>query len=356
MSKNYYEILGVEKSASKDEIKKAFRKLAHEHHPDKKGGDEAKFKEANEAYSVLSDDTKRAQYDTYGSAGMGGGQGGQGFGGFDWGNFQGGFQGGQGVEFDLGDIFGDFFGGGQSRQKRGHDISTDIHLSFEEAVFGADKTLILNKVSVCDTCKGDGAKSGSSFDTCTTCNGKGKVQEMKRSIIGSFATTRTCEVCHGVGKVPKEKCETCNGKGTLRRDEDIKIHVPAGINNGEVLSVRGQGEAVSGGISGDLYIKIHVEEHPLFVKDGPHLHMDLHVKLSDALLGTKVDIKTLDGTITLTIPEGVGFFEILRVKGKGVPYANGKRGDILVRVVIDMPKKLSKETRKQIESLKENGI
>ncbi len=361
MSKDYYQTLGVDKSATKDEIKKAFRKLAHEYHPDKKGGNETKFKELNEAYSVLSDDSKRSQYDTFGSGNMGGSQsggfgGGQGFDGFDFSGFQGGFQQGNGVEFDLGDIFGEFFGGGRRRAPRGRDISVDITLSFEESIFGVQRTIILNKVSVCDTCGGSGAKRGSVQNTCSTCNGKGKIQEMRRSIIGSFSTTKVCETCHGFGKVPKEKCETCNGRGTLKRNKDIKAAIPAGIEDGQVLSMRGQGEAVTGGTSGDLYIKVHVEQHNLFSKEGNNLVMDLHVKLSDALLGVRTDIKTLDGTITLTIPEGVNFFEVLRVKGKGVPYTHGKRGDLLARIIIDMPKKMSKEAKKAVEELRTRGI
>lgn len=359
--KDYYQTLGVEKNASKDDIKKAFRKLAHEYHPDKKSGNEAKFKEVNEAYSVLSDDTKRAQYDNFGSAGMnGGGGGGQGgFGGFDWGGFQqqGGFQQG-GVEFDLGDIFGEMFGGGfggRQQQKRGRDISIDISIPFRDSIFGTKRTVLLTKISLCEVCEGSGAKLGTAMETCPTCNGKGKIQEMKRSIIGSFATTRTCETCHGSGKVPKEKCTNCHGKGTLKKEEQIEIAVPAGIDNGEMLRMTGMGEALAGGTSGDLYIKVHVEAHKTFRKDGVNLLMDLPIKLTDALLGAKIDIETLDGTIALHVPEGVNFFEVLRVKGKGVPHGS-KRGDILVRIIIQTPKKISKDVKKLLEDLKERGI
>ncbi len=361
MAKDHYQTLGIQKGASKDEIKKAFRKLAHEYHPDKKGGDEAKFKEVNEAYSILSDDQKKSQYDTYGNAdaagqGFGGG-GGQGFGGFDFSGFQGGFQQGNGVEFDLGDIFGDIFGGGgRSKTKKGADISVDIELTFEESIFGVDKIIILNKVSTCDTCSGSGAKRGTAMDTCSTCSGKGQIQEMRRSIIGSFASVRQCETCHGTGKIPKEKCETCHGAGVTKRDEDIKIPIPSGIENGETLSMRGYGEAIPGGTTGDLYIRVHVKKHPTFRKEGSNLVMDLHVKLSDALLGTKMDIKTLDGNVTLTIPEGTNFFDVLRMKERGVPMSKSKRGDILVRVIIDMPKKISKDVRKTLEDLKERGV
>lgn len=360
MSKDYYKILGIEKSASQDDVKKAFRKLAHEYHPDKKTGNEAKFKEINEAYGVLSDNTKRKQYDAYGNADFAGAQGfggGQGFGGFDFSGFQGGFQQGNGsVEFDIGDIFGDIFGGGRQRTQKGRDISTDMELTFEESVFGVEKNVILNKVSVCDTCLGTGAKKGSAMDTCTTCNGQGKVREIKRSIIGSFESVRTCETCHGNGKIPREKCETCKGKGILRRDEDIKVSIPAGIENGQTISYRGKGEAILDGEAGNLFIQIHVKPHPVFKKVGNDLYMDLRIKLTDAILGSHVDIKTLDGTITLTIPEGVNFFETLRVKGKGVPYAKGKRGDLFVRVVIEIPKKISKDVKKSVEDLRSKGV
>ncbi len=356
MSKDYYKVLGVEKNASKEDIKKAFRKLAHEFHPDKKGGNEGKFKEVNEAYGILSDDTKRAQYDAYGTAGFSGAGGfnpNQGFGGFDFS----GFQNAGGVEFDLGDIFGEFFGGGgRTKNKRGKDISIDISLSFEESVFGTKRTVVLNKSSSCESCTGSGAKRGTSLETCSTCNGKGKIQEIKRSIIGSFSAVRVCDVCHGSGKIPKEKCGTCHGTGINRRDQDIQISVPSGIEDGEVLRMSGQGEAIQGGISGDLYIKIRVEPHPQFEKEGDNLIMDLHIKLSEALLGTTKDIKTLDGTINLKIPEGINFFEVLRVRGKGIPHDSGKRGDLLVRIIIDMPKKLSKDVKRIVEELNSKGV
>jgi molecular chaperone DnaJ len=357
MSIDYYKILGVDKNASQDEIKKAFRKLAHEHHPDKQGGNDAKFKEANEAYSVLSDENKRKQYDTFGSAGPN--MGGAGFNpndfGFDFSGFQGGFNGG-GVEFDLGEMFGDIFGGGRQRTKRGSDISVDVQLSFEESIFGLEKTIVINKTSVCDECVGTGAKKGSGFKTCHTCSGKGKVTEIKRSILGSFQTTRTCEICHGSGKEPEEKCPVCHGSGIHKRNQELKVKIPAGIEDGEMVRLTGAGEAVSGGQAGDLYIKIHVKPHPLYEKEGVNLVTELNVKLSDALLGTEHTLKTLDGDIILKIPEGVTFGEILRVKGKGVPVTTSKRGDILVKVNIVMPKRLSKDSRKKIEELKKEGM
>src|SRR3989338_6166359 len=231
MNKDYYEILGINKKAPKEEIKKAFRTLAHKYHPDKKTGDDAKFKEINECYSVLSDDKKRAEYDSYGQtfSGAGGGQsggfvGGQGFGDFDFSQFTQGGQGG-GFEFDLGDIFGNVFGCGNRRTqaKRGRDISVDIELSFEESVFGVERIVLLNKVSKCDTCGGSGAEKGSEMVKCTTCNGKGQIREVKRTFFGQFETTNTCETCLGTGKVPKVKCHACRGQGILKKESEIKV-------------------------------------------------------------------------------------------------------------------------------------
>lgn len=360
MAKNYYDILGIEKKASKDDIKKAFRKLAHQYHPDKKGGDEVKFKEASEAYGVLSDDSKRSQYDTYGANAGGAGQGAgfnpNDFSGFDFSGFNGG---NGGVEFDLGDIFGDFFGGGRGGsggQKKGRDISVDIEISFEESIFGVDKEIRINKTATCSTCEGSGAKKGTQLNTCAVCNGKGKVSEMRRSIIGSFQTVRTCENCHGTGKIPKEKCETCKGNGVVKQDQTLKISIPSGLEDGEMLRMNGQGEALQGGLTGDLYIKVHVKHHKLFQKVGNDLVMNLEVKLSDAILGGSYTVKTLDGDINLKIPESLAIGQVLRVKDKGVPQTNGRRGDILVRTHINIPNKLSKDVKKLVEELRSKGV
>lgn len=363
MAKNYYETLGVDKKASKDEIKKAFRKLAHEHHPDKTGGDATKFKEASEAYSVLSDDKKRAEYDTYGrtfsEAGAGGfnpGAGGFGdFGGFDFSGM-----GGEGMEFDLGDIFGQFFGGArqstQTRQKRGSDISIDVEISFQEAVFGVERKIIISKTALCDVCHGNGAEPGSALKTCPTCNGKGKIHETRSSLLGTFSTVRACSTCNGSGKVPEVKCKKCHGLGVQKKQEEISIKIPAGINDGEMIRLGGAGEAVAGGSAGDLYIKVHVKRHPTFRKEGSNLVMDLNIKLSTALLGGEYAIQTLDGEIKLIIPSGITFGEILRVKGKGVPIDRNKRGDLMVKINIQLPHKVSKSAAKLIEELKKEGI
>ncbi len=357
MAKDYYGILGVDKKASKDDIKKAFRKLAHEHHPDKKGGNADKFKEASEAYAVLSDDQKRAEYDTYGQTFSGGGQGqpGAGFGGFDFSGFnQEGFQ-----DFDLGDIFGQFFGGsrgGGTRAKRGADISVDIEISFHESVFGVDRSIILNKTSTCDECAGSGAEKGTEMKTCTTCNGKGKIHETKNSFLGTFTTTRVCATCNGVGKIPTQKCKKCHGLGVIKKQEEIKIKIPAGLENGEMIRLTGAGEAVAGGQSGDLYIKVHVKKHAIYRKDGVNIATDLNIKLSTALLGGEYNLETLEGPIILKIPVGVSHGEILRIKGKGVPYDRSKRGDLLVKIHIQLPSKLSKSAAKLVEELKKEGI
>jgi molecular chaperone DnaJ len=365
MSKDYYETLGVSKKADKEEIKKAFRTLAHKYHPDKKGGDAEKFKEINEAYSVLSDEKKRAEYDTYGRTFSGGHAGGQGgFGqGNPWGDFDfSGFtQGNSGnFEFDLGDIFGDMFGGGRRRgPTRGRDISIDIELSFEESIFGVERTVLLNKVSSCNVCNGTGAEKGSELVTCEKCNGKGSVREIKRTFLGQVEVSATCENCHGKGKVPKVKCSTCRGAGVLKRESEIKVKIPAGIEAGEMIRLSGAGEAVpgntGGGQAGDLYIKIYVKKHSVFKKEGLNLVMDQNIKLTDAILGSNYTIHTLDGDINLKIPEGISHGEVLRVKGKGVP-AGKSRGDLLVKIHIAIPKKLSKEAKKIIENLKTEGI
>jgi len=354
MAKDYYNILGVTKEASKDDIKKAFRKLAHKYHPDKKGGDEQKFKEVNEAYQILSDEKKRMEYDSYGQV-FGNGAGAGGAGGFDFS----GFQGGAGFEdLDLGDIFSEFFGGGarRGRARRGRDISIDLELPFEESVFGTNRKVLLTKATTCSTCGGNGAKKGTTLQSCSTCNGKGSVHETKRSILGTFSSTVECHECAGTGEVPKEKCEDCKGLGIVKKEEEIEIKVPAGIKDGEMIRLSGAGEAVTRGVAGDLYVKIHVETHPVFTREGNNLAMTLHIKLSDALLGGAYTITTLDGNLKLTIPKGVSFNEILRVRGKGVPVDTKRRGDLLVKLDIKLPSKLSRKSVKLVEELKKEGI
>lgn len=353
---DYYKTLGVDKSASKDEVKKAFRKLAGQYHPDKKTGDEAKFKEISEAYAVLGDEKKRAEYDSYGHAfqGAGGGQG-QGFGGFDFSGFQ--QQGG----FDINDIFenfGDMFGGqGGQQQKRGRDISIDINLSFKDAIFGVTRKVLITKNSACTDCEGTGGKPGTEMTSCTTCNGQGRVRETRQSIMGTFQTVKVCDSCNGSGKVPKEKCGHCAGVGVRRQEEEIEIKIPAGIQNGEVVRMTARGEAVPGGQPGDLYIKLHVDSDPNIKREGNNLVATLPVKLTDALLGEEYAVETLDGSVTIKVPAGVKHGELLRIKGKGVPHTSGTgRGDYLVRINIETPAKLSKKAKKLVEELRNEGI
>ncbi|MEI6864243.1 MAG: DnaJ C-terminal domain-containing protein, partial [Candidatus Adlerbacteria bacterium] len=328
--RDYYEVLGVAKSASKDEIKKAFHKLAHKLHPDKATGDADKFKEVSEAYSILSDDKKRAEFDSYGRVFQdgtgpgGGGFGGQQAGGFDFSQFGDAFQQGFGG-FDFSDIFGDAFGGGSQRQRRGRDISIDLELNFKESIFGTKRRVLLAKTAQCETCHATGAAPGSKMQTCKHCNGTGKIHETNNSFFGTITMQSPCRHCHATGKVPEEKCHTCRGEGVYKKQEEIEIAVPAGIEGGEMIRLTGAGEAVQGGASGDLYVKVHVQPDPRFKKEGSNLLTDLSVKLSDALLGTDYKIATLDGEENISVPAGVTHGEMLRVKNKGVPNSHGKR-------------------------------
>lgn len=355
--KDYYQILGVDKKASKDEVKKAFRKLAHQYHPDKKGGNEAKFKEVNEAYQVLSDDAKRAQYDQGGMGGFsgfnaGGAPGGFDFSGFDFSNFAG----GQEMQFDFGDIFSNIFSGGSGRARRGRDISVDIELPFADSIFGTERTMLISKVGTCDTCKGSGGEPGTTTKTCPECNGKGKVRETRRSFIGTFTSMSECAKCHGRGTIPEKACKTCDGAGVLKKSEEVKVMIPAGIENGEMIRLAGRGEAISNGPAGDLYVKIHVEKDKVFTREGENLKMDLNIKLSDALLGGSYTIKTLNSELTVKIPAGVSAGEMLRVKGEGVGPKGSRRGDLLIKVLIPTPTKLSTKAKKIIEELKGEGL
>lgn len=358
MSKDYYQILGVNKGASKDDIKKAFHKLAHKYHPDKNGGDEAKFKEVNEAYQVLSDEQKRAQYDQFGSAGPNMGGGGFNGGGFDFSNF-GGFQQSDGsFEFDLGDMFGDFFGGGRraAKQRRGADLQTSISLDFKESIFGIEKEIRITKPSTCNTCKGSGAKPGTELHTCSQCNGVGTVKNIQRTILGSIATTQLCDKCHGVGKIPKSPCEHCKGKGVVNEPRTIKINVPAGIQNGETLRLGGMGEATPGGKSGDLYVRVSVTPHKSIIRQGNDLVTQLTIKLSDALLGAQYAVETLDGQKPIAVPAGTKIGDTVVLKGLGVPISGSKRGNFVVKLNIKLPEKLSKRAKEIIEELKGEGI
>ena len=349
MSKrDYYEVLGVSKTATQDELKKAYRKLARKYHPDlNKDNEEAaeKFKECNEAYSVLSDDQKRAQYDQFGHAafengGMGGGGGFGGAGGF------GGF-GGSGME----DIFDMFFGGqggrGGNRAKsgpqRGADLRFDLEITFEEAAFGLEKEINLYRDETCDHCHGEGAEPGSKIESCPECNGTGYVRFTQNTMFGQMVNERPCSRCKGEGKIISEPCKECRGKGTVKRNKKLKVKIPAGVDNGSRLRVSGEGEAgAKGGPSGDLYVYLYVKPHKFFERDGTTVLCEVPINIVQATLGADIKVPTLDGQVTMKVPEGTQPGKVLRLKGKGIPsLRGGGRGDQLVLIKVVVPTKLS---------------
>lgn len=355
MSKrDYYEILGIQKNASADEIKKAFRKLALQHHPDKEGGDETKFKEANEAYEVLKDQQKRQRYDQFGHAGVGGSAGGGG-----GSNPFEGFGNGQGFEFNfgdggLGDIFGSFFGGGQSQQRgprRGRDVETSIELMFEEAIFGAEKTLTITLDDECTHCKGSTVEPGHDFKTCDTCKGAGQQTRVMNTMFGAIQQQVVCETCGGRGRVPEKVCTVCHGKGTERKKQDVTVKIPAGVDDGATMRLRERGEAIADGAKGDLYVNLRVKSHKKFTREGDLILSDEHVSMVDAALGTEIEVVTVDGTITMKIPAGTQSGTDFKLSGHGVPHVRGGgRGAHIVRIIVDTPTKLTKKQREVLES------
>ena len=358
MSKDYYKTLGVEKTASADEIKKAFRKQAHKYHPDKKDGDEVKFKEANEAYQVLSDQKKRAQYDQFGSSGGNpfGGQGGPqgGFGGFDFSGFQNGGAGGFDFgDIDLGDLFGGGFGGGRrSRRRKGADMQIRIEIDFIDAVFGVKKKVSLDHTKSCNDCGGTGAEENSGMETCSECNGQGKVQTQ---MMGIFATVTECPTCEGSGQLPKNRCKKCKGAGINREKDSIEFSIPAGIKHGDTLRISGRGQSIKNGPSGDLFVQILVKSHKTFSRNGMDLLMNYEIPISDAVLGAKHSIALLDGTkIDIKIPAGTTHGTTLRVSGKGI-VTDRSKGNLLIDIKIRVPKKLSKKAKAAMEVLQSEG-
>ncbi len=366
MAKDLYETLGVSKGASDDEIKKAYRKLAHKHHPDKAGGNTEKFKEINAAYQVLSDKEKRGQYDQYGQTfeqGQRGG-GGQGFGGFDFSGFQ---QGGQGFGGDFGggfeDIFSDIFGGAsggrQNSQKAGRDIQVDAEISFEEMVKGAHREVSLLRRVVCDQCRGSGGEPGTKEETCHTCKGSGQIKQTMRSFFGTFVQASTCSTCSGIGKTYAKKCHKCGGDGRVREQQKIAFDIPAGISNGQTISLQGQGEAGERGSSnGDLFVNIHVKPHNYFERKGDDILSTQHISFSQAVLGDKISVRTIDDKISIKIPSGTQSGETFRIKEQGIPQLgrNSIRGHQLVKIIVDVPKNLSRDQRKLLEELKKAGL
>ena len=355
--RDYYEVLGVSKSATPDEIKKAYRQLAKKYHPDLNPDNkeaEAKFKEANEAYEILSDSDKKEKYDRFGFAGVdpsyGAGQGGGGFGGF------GGFDGG--MDFDLGDLFGSFFGGfggggGRSNPnapRRGSDIQTNIYISFEEAAKGCKKTVEFQKIEVCDECSGSGAAKGSSPQTCPDCNGRGQINVQQRTPFGTISTSKPCQRCGGKGTFNPNPCSRCKGAGRIRRTVKQEITIPAGIDDGQIFTVRNQGNAgANGGPAGDLRVGVIVKPHPFFERDGYNVWYDVKVSFVQAALGDKLRVPTLDGQVEYILPAGTQPGDIFKLKGRGIHVLNStRRGDQLIRVNIEVPKNLNDKQKEAL--------
>jgi len=352
--RDYYEVLGVGKNAGDDEIKKAYRSLAKKYHPDMNPGDkeaEAKFKEANEAYAVLSDPEKREKYDQYGHAAfdpsMGGGSG---FGGFDFG----------GSGFDFGDIFGSFFGGGRSSSgsranapMEGDDILARINITFDEAVFGCKKEVKFARVESCPECDGSGAEKGTKPETCQTCRGTGRVTVQQQTMFGYMQSQRACSACGGKGKIIKSPCKNCNGKGRIKITKKLEVKIPAGIDSMQRIVLRGQGSAgINGGRAGDLVIEVHVAGHKFFERNGNNVFCDIPISFAEAALGAEIDVPTLDGkTEKYRIPEGTQTGTTFTLRGEGIPDINSKRrGDIIFTVIVETPKNLTGEQKKLLEA------
>jgi molecular chaperone DnaJ len=359
MAKDYYQILGISKNATQTDIKKAYRKLAHQYHPDK-GGDEQKFKEINEAYQILSNTEKKHQYDQFGRAFEGGGfQGGQP--GWDFG-FDQGFDPSD-VDFDLGEIFGEMFGfGGPARKrdlKRGKDIEVEIELPLEAILKTQEKEISLNKEILCTRCQGRGAEPGSRVKECFSCRGQGEVQQIKKTFLGSFIRYTVCPECGGEGSKPEKPCNVCKGEGRIKGEEKIKIFIPAGVDTNQVIKIEGGGEAgKKGGKAGNLYLRIFIKKHPIFQRRGDDIFVSLPVSFSQAALGDEVELSTLEGSkLLLKIPQGTESGKVLRVSGKGIPHFSGwGRGDMFMEFIVKTPKKLTKKQKELLEKLKEEGI
>lgn len=350
--KDFYEVLGVEKNATEADIKKAYRKLAKQYHPDVNQEDksaEAKFKELSEAYEILSDTQKRAQYDRFGHAGVDPNAyagGGQGFGDFDFGG--------------IGDIFESFFGGGggfgrstktRNGPQKGADLKYSMEIAFEEAAFGIEREMSINRLEACSTCNGTGAKPGTSPTTCAHCGGTGQVQVKQSTPFGQFVNIKACDVCRGEGKIIVNPCTTCNGKGKIKKGVKIKLNIPAGIDDGQTISLRGEGEPGSkGGPSGDLFVTIKVKPHSLFKRQGNDVICEMPITFVQAALGAELEVPTLDGKVKYTMPEGTQTGSVFRLKNKGIPFLRGNgRGDHYIKVDIDVPKKLNEKQKAMLK-------
>lgn len=353
-TRDYYEILGVSKSATEAEIKKAYRKAAMEHHPDKHGGDDAKIKEINEAYETLKDGQKRAAYDQYGHAAAQ--NGGNPFAGA-------GFGGAEGFDFSgmgFGDIFDMFFQGGQAGRAQtrpvGRDLQVGVDLTFKEAVFGAEKKIRLDLQDVCETCEGDGAAKGSKLVDCKTCDGRGQVVRTQNTFLGSFQQATICPTCHGRGQMPEERCITCHGEGVTRRSKDLTVKIPAGVDNGATIRLPNQGEAAIGGGKGDLYVHVRVKHDRQFERQGYDIISRVTIPMTAAALGTETEVKTVDGDVTLKIPAGTQSGKVFRLSDRGVPHVNSRgRGSHLVEITVEIPHKLTAKQRELLEEFESAG-
>lgn len=352
--RDYYEILGISKDASADEIKKAFRKAAIQYHPDKEGGDEEKFKEVNEAYEVLKDASKRQRYDQFGHAGVGGaGAGGNPFEGF-------GGAGGQNVHFDfgdlgLGDIFENFFGGGgqrgQQRQARGRDVEAKVDISFEDAIFGTEANISVHLDDICEHCKGTTAEPGYELKACDTCGGSGQTVHVVRTVFGNIQQASVCPTCKGTGKVPEKACTVCRGKGIQHRQQKIALKIPAGVDDGATIRLREHGEAVAHGPKGDLYVNIRVKPHKKFTREGDLILSEEHISMVEAALGTEIDVETVDGDVRMKVPAGTQSGTDFKLAHHGVPHLRGStRGSHIVTLIVDTPTKLTKKQKELLEA------
>ena len=353
--RDLYEVLGLQKGASDDEIKKAYRKLAKKYHPDLNPGDkeaEKKMKEVNGAYEVLSDAEKKARYDQYGFAGIdpnyAGGAGGGGFGGFQ--------------DFDLGDIFGSMFGGGfggqQTRHngpRKGENLRITLQLTFEEAVFGCEKSVSVTRNESCKDCGGTGAKKGTSPETCPVCRGSGQVQSTQRTPFGVFSSSSPCQNCKGTGKIIKEPCPSCKGEGRVRKTRTIRVKIPAGIDDGQTISLRGEGNGgTQGAPAGDLYVTVYVKEHKMFKRDGQDIILEMPISFAQAALGATLTVPTVDGKVQYDLPEGTQTGTVFRLRGSGVPSVNGRgRGDQYVKVNVEIPRNLNHEQKELLRKFDE---
>jgi molecular chaperone DnaJ len=360
MQKDYYKILGVQKNSDQEEIKKAYYKLAHKFHPDKGGGDEEKFKEINEAYQVLGDKEKRAQYDRFGTTFNNAGA--QGFSGFNNMNFNwediAGFE---GLE-DIFDIFGNGFGGFRQKEedlKKGSDLEIILEIPLESVLKEQKREIKISKMIKCSRCDGSGAEPGSKIKECFTCRGKGRVQQIKKTIFGTFTQYTICPECKGEGTMPEKPCNVCHGEGRIKKEETINVEIPAGVDNNQVIKVKGKGEAGKrGGKQGDLYIRISIENHPLFKRKRDDIFLEANITFSQAVLGDKINIPTIDGkNIIMKIPQGTESGTTMKVSGRGIPHFKGiGRGDMFIRLNINTPQKLTKKQKDLLEELRKEGI